>query len=172
MRKRTTTGASDLKEKRLQRCLIFQPPTVCPEKTCTTVMRFVDTNIFLYAVSTSDQEIAKRDAARNLLDQEDLALSVQVLQEFYVQATRTSRADPLSHEQATNLIESWQRYPVQDMTLSVMIKALSTKVRWNISYWDAAIIEAARMLQCSVVFSEDLQDGMNFDGVCVINPFQ
>ena len=56
-------------------------------------MRFVDTNVLLYAVSTAPAEAAKAGAARGLLEADDLALSAQVLQEFYVQATR--RAAPI-----------------------------------------------------------------------------
>jgi len=70
-------------------------------------VRFVDTNVFLYAVSTSEEEIAKSEIALNLLDADDLALSVQVLQEFYVQATREAKSDRITHDQAARLIESW-----------------------------------------------------------------
>ena len=76
-------------------------------------MRFVDTNILLYAVSTAPEEESKRRVALSLLDSE-LALSVQVLQEFYVQATRSGRRDRLTHEQAVLLIESFLlRFRVQ-----------------------------------------------------------
>ena len=135
-------------------------------------MHFVDTNVLLYAVGTAAGESAKRAHARALLDREDLALSVQVLQEFYVQATRPTRTDPLSHEQAVNLIESWLRYPVQEMTVAVHLAALSARLRWDLSYWDAAIVEAARALGCTVLLTEDLQHGMNLAGIRVENPFR
>ena len=135
-------------------------------------MHFVDTNVLLYAVGTAVEEADKRARARELLDREDLALSVQVMQEFYVQSTRRTRADPLSHEQAVNLIESWLRYPVQDMTVAVHLAALSARLRWNLSYWDAAIVEAARALGCPVILTEDLQHGMDFAGIRVENPFR
>jgi predicted nucleic acid-binding protein len=60
-------------------------------------MRFVDTDVLLYAVSISEEESEKNRIARELLREPDLALSVQVLQEFYAQATRPSRSDPLTH---------------------------------------------------------------------------
>ena len=62
--------------------------------------RFVDTNVLLYAISRDPQESYKADIANEILSAGDLALSVQVLQEFYVQATRPSRSDRLTHEQA------------------------------------------------------------------------
>lgn len=135
-------------------------------------MRFVDTNVLLYAVSTVSDEASKADVATKLLDSEDLALSVQVLQEFYVQATRPGKQDPLSHDQAATLIESFLRYRVQENTLAVMRGALEMRRRFRISYWDAAIIEAARTLGCSDVLSEDLNDGQDYDGVVVVNPFR
>lgn len=76
-------------------------------------MTVVDTNVLLYAVSRAADERAKAEAALELLDEGDLGLSVQVLQEFYVQATRANRNDRLTHEQAALLVESWLRFPVQ-----------------------------------------------------------
>lgn len=135
-------------------------------------MRFVDTNVLLYAVSTAPRDRDKARAAIRLLDDRDLALSVQVLQEFYVQATRASRPDPLRHEQAIALIAAWRRYPVGPITVSLLEAALAASARYKIAYWDAAIIESARELGCEIVLSEDLADGRNYDGVRVQNPFR
>ena len=132
---------------------------------------FVDTNVLLYAVSTADEEAVKRAVARRVLDQEDLVLSVQVLQEFYVQATRPSKPERLAHEPATALVESWLRFRVMETSVQLVQQALACALRWRISYWDAAIIEAARIGGCSELLSEDLQPGMNFAGVTVVNPF-
>lgn len=132
---------------------------------------FVDTNVLLYAVSTASGEAAKSGTARAILARDDLVLSAQVLQEFYAQATRTSKPDRLAHDAAVNLIESWLRFRVVETTVPLVRQALSTAARWRISYWDAAIIEAARRADCPEVLSEDLQPGMNFVGVTVRNPF-
>ena len=135
-------------------------------------MRFVDTNILLYAVSTTAEERDKTMIALSLLEHDDLALSLQVLQEFYVQATRPGKPERLSHEQATSLIESFLRFPVQEITLGLMRGALAARARFGISYWDAAIIEAARALGCDTVLSEDLDEAQNYGGVKVVNPFR
>ena len=135
-------------------------------------MRFVDTNVLLYAVSTDPAEQAKATVARALLASTDLALSVQVLQEFYVQATRSSRPDPLSHEQAAGLVEAFLRFPTQEITPAILVAALATSHRHRLSYWDAAILEAARALGCDVVLSEDLAHGRRYDGLRVENPFR
>jgi predicted nucleic acid-binding protein len=135
-------------------------------------MLFVDTNVLLYAVSARAEEEAKSARARDLLNRPDLALSVQVLQEFYVQATRASAADRLEHDTAVEFIRTLERFPVQDINAPLMHAALSAAVRWRISYWDAAIVEAARALECSEVLSEDLQHGQNYGGVRVLDPFR
>jgi len=135
-------------------------------------VRFVDTNVLLYAVSTAAGERAKADLARAVLESSDLGLSVQVLQEFYVQATRPTKPDRLSHEQAAMLVESFLRYPAQEITVALMRAALETTRRFRIAYWDAAIVEAARALGCRTLLSEDLAHGTDYEGVTVENPFR
>jgi predicted nucleic acid-binding protein len=135
-------------------------------------MRFVDANVLLYAVSTAPAEAAKSRVARDVLDATDLVLSVQVLQEFYMQATRGSRTDRLSHDHAVLLIESWRRFPVLATTVELVAAALAATQRYRLSYWDAAIVEAARLSACDTLLSEDLAHGRSYDGVLVVNPFQ
>ncbi len=101
-------------------------------------MRFVDTNVLLYAISSDPSEVDKSARAAALLQETDLALSVQVLQEFYVQATRTSRSAPLTHETATSFLATLERLPIQDLTLAVVHSALHAARRWRLVYWDAA----------------------------------
>lgn len=134
-------------------------------------MRFVDTNILLYAISTAPEERRKARIALGLLESEDLALSVQVLQEFYVQATRHKKSGCLTHEQATLLIEGFLRFPVQEATVCLLKASLDAKRRFQISYWDSAIVEAARALGCDTILSEDLSGGRDYSGVTVENPF-
>ena len=135
-------------------------------------MRFVDTNVLVYAASTDARDQHKSSFARTLLKQRDLALSVQVLQEFYVQVTRATRSHRLSHDDAVSLMLTWQRFRVQDLTLGIVMNATTAAARWQISYWDAAILESARAAGCDTVLSEDLQHGQNFGGVQVLNPFR
>lgn len=134
-------------------------------------MRFVDTNVLLYALSRDPDERRKAAKANEILAGRDLGLSVQVLQEFYVQATRPSRPDRLRHDQALGLVESFLRFPVQPVTAELVLAAAQTHAQYGISYWDAAIIEAARALGCEVVLSEDLAAGADYGGVRVENPF-
>ena len=134
-------------------------------------MRFVDTNVLLYAVSALSEDADKRLCALDLLDTADLALSVQVLQEFYHQATRRSRARPLARAQALEFIECIGHFPVQDVTIDLFRAGAAISERFQLSYWDGAILAAAHALDCDVLYSEDLNAGQDYDGVRVVNPF-
>jgi predicted nucleic acid-binding protein len=136
-----------------------------------TVSAFLDTNILLYSISSEPAEQAKKSAALKLLRRTDAGLSVQVLQEFYVQATRPTRADCLSHELAAGLIGTWTRFAVQPMTLEVLTAALDIKQRYRLSYWDSAIVAAAQALGCRELFTEDMAHGLTISGLRLVNPF-
>jgi predicted nucleic acid-binding protein len=135
-------------------------------------LHFLDTNILLYSISRHLAEASKRDCAIDLLERDHGALSVQVLQEFYVQATRSTRPDPLPHEIAAGLITTWTRFRVQEITLSILAGALEIKAAHRFSYWDSAIIAAARALGCRELYSEDMTHGREVEGVIIINPFR
>lgn len=135
------------------------------------MVRFADTNVLLYAISNRPEEAHKAQVARDLLDASDITLSTQVLQEFYVQATRSSRSDALTHSQAAGLVEAFSRFTIQDITLPIVRASLALKERFGLSYWDCAIIEAARAAGCDAVLSEDMSHGQDFNGVQIINPF-
>ncbi len=135
-------------------------------------MRFADTNVLLYSVSTVPEETAKARMAKALLANRDIPLSVQVLQEFYVQATRASRTNRLTHDEAVGFIRTWRRFLTQELSLSVLDDALALKSRFQISYCDAAILAAARAAGCTEVLSEDLNEGQDYGGVIVVNPFK
>ena len=134
-------------------------------------MRFVDTNILIYAVSTASEDSVKHNRALELLEEPGLALSAQVLQEFYVQATRTSRPGALTHAEAVSFATALQRFPIQEITLEVVHSAFALCERFGLSYWDSAILAAARELGCDGLYSEDLSAEQAYDGVRVTNPF-
>jgi predicted nucleic acid-binding protein len=137
-----------------------------------TARRFVDTNIPLYAVSARPEDRAKSRTAREILESGGICTSVQVLQEFLVQATHPFRPDRIPHEEAVRFIQALCEFPVQEITVQLLLLASGTKQRFRISYWDAAVIEAARALGCKIVLSEDLSDGQDYGGITVVNPFR
>ncbi len=133
-------------------------------------MRFVDTNVLLYGVSPLPEDVGKRRRALELLREPDLALSVQVLQEFYHQATRSTRPGRLTHADALAFLGTLLRFPIQAVTLDVFRAGVAISQRFGLSYWDGAIL-AARALGCDAVYSEDLSSEQDYDGLRVINPF-
>ena len=134
-------------------------------------MRFVDTSVLLYAVSEIAEEADKRARAREVLTEPDLAASVQVLQEFYHQATRPTRIRCVSGSRALQFLEPILLFQIQTATIDVSLEAVAISRRFRLSYWDSAILAAARTLGCDVVYSEDLSSEQDYDGLRVINPF-
>ncbi|MGF1550546.1 MAG: PIN domain-containing protein [Sphingomonadaceae bacterium] len=133
---------------------------------------FYDTNILIYSVGLNPEESDKTVIAKALLDREDWNVSVQVLQEFFVQATRPSRAARLSSGMAAEFIATWRRQPVQEMTLAILDEAIAIHRRYSLSYWDSAIVAAAKAQRCDRLYSEDLADGQEVAGVRISDPFR
>ena len=128
--------------------------------------------MLVYSISTAPDDRAKRERAQNLIDGGDVALSVQVLQEFYVQATRPTRPEPLPAAQARGLIEAWRRFPVQETTLALLDLGFELQARHRFSHWDSMIVAAARAQGCELLWSEDMDDGRIVDGMRIANPFR
>jgi predicted nucleic acid-binding protein len=132
---------------------------------------FIDTNILLYAIDEDPASAAKRDLARKLLLSERWGWSVQVAAEFFVNATSTKRPFRLPSADAVALIETWLAYPTLATTVDLVRAGLDIHQRFQINYWDAAIVAAAKGLSCKTLYSEDLNPGQDYDGVRVVNPF-
>ncbi len=135
-----------------------------------TAKVFIDTNVLLYSVSTDESEAGKRAQARQVLTGSGWGLSVQVLQEFYVNVVRPPRC-AMTHLEAVATISELLRRPTIPTDKALLLEALRLKDRFQISYWDAAIVAAARTLGAGVLYSEDLNHGQDYDGVRVVNPF-
>ncbi len=135
-----------------------------------TVPSFVDTNVLLYAASKAPEDSAKRQRARELLAQPGWGFSAQVLQEFYSAAVTKQRLQ-MTHDDAVAVLEALNAFPVWPVTRELVLEAISNKQRFQISYWDAAILTAAKQMGCATVYSEDLNPGQDYDGVRVVNPF-
>lgn len=132
---------------------------------------FLDTNIFVYAIETAGLHAAKSSAALALTQRDDVCLSVQVLGEFYRAVTSARRQVPLTHEEATAWVQLWKRHDVRSITVPHVDLALELTERFQLGYFDALILAAARLAGCGTVCSEDLNDGQDYGGVRVVNPF-
>ncbi|MCG9917506.1 MAG: PIN domain-containing protein [Phenylobacterium sp.] len=132
---------------------------------------FLDTNVLLYSLDLNVGEGTKRHVALGYLARRDVVLSVQVLQEFYVQATHARRARPLSHDNAVGLIRAWSRFDVIDNTQALLKAGLALRASAQLSLWDALVVAAAAGAGCEELITEDLNPGQTIAGVRITNPF-
>ena len=107
---------------------------------------FLDTNVLVYAASSSRNEAAKRERALKLVQEADFGLSAQVLQEFYVTVTRKMKR-PMTPERAVALMDEYRVFPTVPTDYPLVVSAVELSVKYGISYWDGAIIAAAQVLE-------------------------
>jgi predicted nucleic acid-binding protein len=136
-----------------------------------TATTFVDTNVLLYAASNAPADRPTRTIARQVLAQGEIGFSAQVLQEFYSAAVVKQRLQ-MTHDDALAVLRSLAAFPVWPVSRDLVLAAIDAKQRFQISYWDAAILVAAKQMGCQTVCSEDLDHGRHYDGVQVLNPFR
>lgn len=132
---------------------------------------FLDTNVLVYAASASRNEAAKRQRALQLVQESDFGLSAQVLQEFYVTVTRKMKR-PMAPELAVALMDEYRVFPTVPTDYPLVVSAGELSVKYGISYWDAAIIAAAQVLEADTLYTEDLNHGQRYETVRVVNPFR
>ena len=135
------------------------------------ILAFVDTNVLLYAASTDPSEAGKRTEARRILSDEAFAFSVQVAQEFFVNATR-KLTPALSSADALAFLKGINPATVVAIDYELFEEATKIQQRFQISYWVAAIVAAAKRVNCGTLYSEDLSEGQSYGGVRVVNPFR
>lgn len=131
----------------------------------------LDTNVVAYAASQVPEDSEKRARALDLIDTAPLGLSAQVLQEFYVTATRKMRPS-LSHDDALEWVEALVNFPCVPVDSSIVLRGIDIAARYQLSYWDGCIIAAAERLEAPVLYTEDLNDGQQYGAVTVVNPFK
>ncbi len=133
---------------------------------------FVDTNVLVYARDAS--EVEKQGRARRWVEELWIArtgrVSVQVLHEYYVTVTRklTPGLAPTEARRDVRDLLLWGPIPSDGPLLE---SAWSVEDRYRVSFWDALVVAAARRAGCRRLLSEDFQDGQDFEGTIVVNPF-
>lgn len=135
-----------------------------------TVEALVDTNVLLYAASKDPADAAKAALAAQLLTEVDFGLSLQVVQEFYHNARVKARLG-ITREQGEQVVGLLLRRPCVLTDVALFGEARHLADRFQLRYWDAAIVAAAKRLGATTLYSEDLNDGQDYGGVRVVNPF-
>jgi predicted nucleic acid-binding protein len=136
--------------------------------------KMVDTNVLVYASdpAAGDKQTRAVDLIRKLSEDGQLAVSVQVLNEFYNVATRPNKPPSLTHEDARQVVQDIANVSeVLPLTSAVTFRALDAIPRHGLSFWDALIWAAARENGIAVIYTEDFQHGRDVEGVRFLNPF-
>ena len=130
---------------------------------------FIDTNILVYSLDKFDTE--KQEKCRKLLRAftSDFrgVISTQVMQEFYVAATKKLGADALT---VKDILHSFERFETIIITPEIIKDAIDCSIINKLSFWDALIVAAAESAGCENLWTEDLNDGQVIRGVRVVNP--
>jgi len=132
---------------------------------------FLDTNVLVYAAVARPHEERKRRRAMELIETAEFGTSAQVLQEFYVTVVKKALR-PLSPEVALAWLDQFAAFPCQATDHRLVRVAIEKSERFQISYWDGAIIAAAEALGAETLYSEDLNAGQRYGSVQVVNPFE
>lgn len=130
---------------------------------------FLDTNILIYAALGSVDEPVKYERAVELLTTR-FGTSGQVLAEFYVNAQRKGSV-PLTADEAREWVMRLSKKAFQPVDFAVVRAGIDHARRYQLSYWDGAIIAAAERLGAKTVYSEDLNHGQTYGSIRVVNPF-
>ncbi len=131
---------------------------------------FLDTNILVYAHDTGapDKQRISRELIAQLADSGDGVISTQVLQEFYVAATRKLGVAPIA---AKGVLKTLSVFEIVQISTKLIHEAIDCSILNQLSFWDSLILAAASSAGCSTVLSEDLSSNQTILGMKVRNPF-
>jgi len=132
---------------------------------------FVDTNVLIYAID--DADLRKQQAARGWRDElwktRRGRVSFQVLQEFYINVIKKW---PAAQEQARSEVRDLLAWRPVVPNEEILEGAWKIQDRYQISFWDALIVAAAKSASCGYLLTEDLQPDLDLDGLVVVDPFR
>jgi predicted nucleic acid-binding protein len=133
---------------------------------------FVDTNLLVYAHDThaGSKSVRAQELLAQLWRERRGVLSTQVLQEFCVNVRRKFQ-QPMTTAEVREAVLVYASWRVVVNTGNSVLRALELEERYQISFWDAMIVQAAESAGCEVLYSEDLSHGQEYGGVLVVNPF-
>jgi predicted nucleic acid-binding protein len=134
---------------------------------------FVDTNILMYAHDKAAG--AKHERARALVEElwrdRTGIVSTQVLQELAVNLRRKA-GRPLDGKATREVVTDYLTWQVVVNSGESILEALDIEARYQLSFWDALVVQAAQVSGAEILYSEDLSDGQRYGSVRAINPFR
>ena len=135
-----------------------------------TARVFVDTNVFLYALDQADRkkQLAARAWRDELWKSRLGRISFQVLQEFYIKATQKW---PENRDEARAEVKDLLAWGPVTVDAAILERGWKLQDRFQLSFWDALIVSAAKSIGCRYLLTEDLQTNQDLDGLIVVSPF-
>ena len=132
---------------------------------------FLDTNLFIYALDGSDarKQARARACLKQVMEHRQGVISTQILQEYYVVATRKLGVEPAA---AKRQVQSLGQIETVLVTPALIHEAIDTCADEKISFWDSLLIAAARFAGCVEIYTEDLNPGQLISGVEIVNPLR
>ena len=135
-----------------------------------SVRSFFDTNVLVYTddqAASAKQQIALDLVAVHLRNRTGV-VSLQILQEYFVTITRKLNVAP---QIARRKVELLAEFDVAAPNVADILAAIDLHRFHGLSFWDALVLRSAKQAGCSVLFSEDMQDAREIDGLRIVNPF-
>jgi predicted nucleic acid-binding protein len=131
---------------------------------------FLDANVLVYAqdAAVPDKQRRSREIIVDLAKSGDGVISTQVLQEFFVAATRKLAVPPLA---AKGVLKTFGMFEIVQVSPALIHEAIDCSILNQLSFWDSLILAAAASAGCATLFTEDLNTGQAVLGVRVQNPF-
>lgn len=132
---------------------------------------FIDTNVLVYAedASAGEKQRQARAAVRDLISTGQAVVSTQILQEYFVTATRKLG---LPAAEAGRMVEVLSRLDLIIVRSEHVLGAIDLHRLRSISFWDALVVKSAVAGGCSRLLTEDLQHGQIIEGLRIENPFR
>ena len=142
------------------------------ETNCMSGEAFVDTNLLLYAHDRhgGPKSARAQELLAQLWKERRGVLSTQVLQEFCVNVRRKFQ-QPMTPAEVREAVLAYKNWRMVVNTANSILRGLELEQRYQMSFWDAMIVQAAESAGCEGLYSEDLSHGQEYGGVLVVNPF-
>ena len=132
---------------------------------------FLDSSILIYAAVGRNSDPEKFRIATQILSETPFRISAQVMAEF-VNIVRRKAAIPLSPDELSVWLDELEEHVATPVDANLVRRGLSMATRYQLNYYDGAILAAAERLGCDTVLSEDMGDGQSYGSVTVRNPFK
>ena len=121
---------------------------------------FIDSNIWLYTLLSSDNEEEKRKSilAKNIIKTQNIVISTQIINEVSVNLIKKAQID---EKQLSNLINSfYKKYEIIEFSRDILLKSSRLRQQYNLSFWDSLIVSSALSVKANYLYSEDMQNGL------------